>query len=109
MSKPSPFVGLAGSIAATDWPDPAPAKAALDAMMSLPSEPESVRVEVGRLARVAESLETARQRRVADEEHERKKREAAHQAVIARRIQASREAHANHQSEPARPEPEMEF
>lgn len=73
VSKPSLFVGLAGSIAATDWPDPAPARAALDAMMSLPSEPESVLVVDGRLERIAESLKEARQRRLADEEHERKK------------------------------------
>ena len=109
MSKPSPFAGLAGSIAATDWPDPAPARAALDAMMSLPSELESVRVEDGRLERIAESLKKARQRRMAEEEHERKKREAAQHAAIARRIRASREALANQQSEPARNEPEMEF
>lgn len=106
MSKSSPLLSLAGAIAASDWPDPTPARDALDAMLATPTESATPVVGVDRLAEAVESLDRARRRRQEKERFERQKREAVHRAARARNIPTPRVSSTN---QPARNEPEMEF
>lgn len=109
MSNSVPLAGLAGSIAATDWPDPGAARAALNTMMSMSVGPKAPAVEVDQLTEVIEALDVTRRRRLVRENLDRHKREAARQSAVARNIQASHTPRKNQRSKPAQTEPEMEF
>lgn len=109
MSKTSPLVGLAGAIAATDWPDPAPARAALDAMLSAPAAPAPPHVDVGHLEDTVAAVSDARKRRRAAEIVKRREREAARRAARVRTRTTPHISIPDLSTEPARDEPEMEF
>lgn len=109
MSKTSPLVGLAGAIAATDWPDPVPARAALDSMMTGPQEPAFLTVDIERLDEVVSSVKGVRHRRRKAEWQKRQEREAARQAARARTNSTPRISIHDPSPQPAHDEPEMEF
>ena len=109
MSKTTPLVGLAGAIAATDWPDPAPARVALDAMLSAPAVPAPSPVQVEHLEATVAAVSDARKRRRVAEIVKRSEREAARRAARARTRTTPHISFTDLSTEPAHDEPEMEF
>lgn len=109
MPKISPLVWLAGAIAATDWPDPSPARTALDAMMSISSASASGRPDLERLDSSVTAVVDARKRRRAAELLEQRKREATCRAARARKNPVPRVSIPDFLPDPAREESEMEF
>lgn len=109
MSNTPPLVGLAGAIAATDWPDPAPARAALDAMLSSPAAPAPPTVDVEHLEATVAAVSDAQKRRRDAEIVKRREREAARRAARARTRTTPHIHIPDLSTEPAHDEPEMEF
>lgn len=108
MSKSSPLIGLAGAIATKDWPDPAPALAALTAMMSQSSERVVPAVEARRLGAAVTAVSDARKRRRAEHLKQRK-RQAVGKAVHIRNKPTLHVSTPFSHLQPLHDEPEMEI
>lgn len=104
------FIGrFAGAIAATDWPDTAPGREALDAMMAEPDKAPVSAPDTERLEAVADSVDEAR-RRSNERRKVREMREAERRAERARSKPVRRFSLSHNLStQPARNEPEMDF